>query len=98
MVVPIGDGDGESGEPPVDNPTTDPNATPTNTRVVQTPVTTATVEMTPTLPPETVPESGGVLPVTKNNFLPWIGGALLLVLLIYGALYRLKPLSGDSQK
>ena len=42
----------------------------------------------PTVTPETIPASGGVLSETDNGYLLWAGGGLILVLLIYGAYYR----------
>lgn|GEM_PF-3480710 len=93
-------GGGGGTEAPVDTPTIDPNATATNTAVLQTPTLTATLEptATPTLPSEEIPESGGVLSIARHSFLVWIGTGLLLVLIIYGVLNRFKPLSQDSRK
>ena len=70
----------------IDTPTTDPNATATNTPVIP-PTDTATPEpsATPTLSPEEMPSSGGVLSTTNgSSALGWIGGGVLVILIIYG--------------
>lgn len=89
----------EPAQQPVDTPTTDPNATPTNTRVLQTATATSTPEMTetPTPPLAPIPDSGGVLQTSDNDFLVWIGGGLL-GLLIFGAVYRFRSIQTVSQK
>jgi len=77
---------------PVDTPTVDAEATPTNTRVLQTPTATSTPvpDATATAPPAVVPDSGAVLTLVNRGFLLWLGGGLLLVMLIYGTIHRYK--------
>lgn len=73
------------GEVPTETPTLDPNVTPTSTLVVQ-----PTVAGTPesgAAATQVVPDSGGILPVSRTILL-WVGGGLLLVLVLYGARYH----------
>jgi hypothetical protein len=67
--------------------TLDPNVTPTNTLVVQ-PTVPGTPEAAGAAT-QVVPDSGGVLQVSRTVLL-WVGGSLLLVLLLYGANYHSK--------
>lgn len=86
--TPVVGGPDEAVEP-AETPTTDLDATATSTRVVQSPTP---VSPTPTLAQE-IPASGGVLSQTNNNFLLWVGGTLLLIILIYGGFNRLRTLA-----
>lgn len=67
--------------------TTELNVTATNTPVVGTPTESAAGVSTGT--PAVVPGSGGVLPVTSNSILLWLGGGLLAVLILSGTLHRI---------
>lgn len=49
------------------------------------------IEMTPT--PIIIPGSGGVLPVATNSILVWLGGGVLLVLVVFGLFNRGKASS-----
>ena len=65
--------------------------TPTSTMVVQSTTPASEAESavsTPAAPSEVMPSSGGILPVTSRGYLLWISGGLVVVLLVYGALYR----------
>lgn len=65
--------------------------TPTNTRVLADATSTDTAlaqASTPSPPTEIIPSSGGVLPQANNNFLLLITGILVVVLSVYGAIYR----------
>ena len=86
----------EGASAPVDTATTDPLATPTNTRVLGTPSVTPTpiqattaTPLTPT--PESVPGSGGVLSAASQRVLGWFGLALLVTLLVYSLVHRFQP-------
>jgi hypothetical protein len=94
-VTPVSD----SAESPTETPTTNPDFTPTSTRVLQaTPTETAATDVTPTptVPPVAqIPSSGGVLPAAGNDFLIWAGVALL-VLLTFGVVRHLRSLSSGA--
>jgi len=76
---------------PAEEGTVDPNATPTNTRVLQPPTETPTP--TPS-PAAEMPGSGGVLRMGQNGSLVWAGIGLVL-LLIAGMVQQMRS---PSQK
>jgi len=83
---------GDKAQPTPPLATVDPNATATNTPVLRTTATNTPVVVSGTATPE-LPGSGGVLTPTSRATLLWVGAALVLVLLIYGAFYRINAVS-----
>lgn len=67
--------------------------TSTSTLVVQTPTATAAAAAAVTSPPSVaIPSSGGVLAGPDNEWLFWIAGSMILILLAYGSFYRYRAL------
>ncbi len=64
---------------PAEEPTINPNATPTNTRVLQ--PATETPTPTPAAAAE-MPSSGGVLSAGQNSYLIWAGLGLVFLLIV----------------
>jgi hypothetical protein len=87
--TPGGDRSLPTSTPDPNAPTVDPNATPTSTLVVQ-PTTAVGTPAADAGAAQVVPDSGGVLPVSRGILL-WIGAGLLLVLLLYGSHSHSKP-------
>ncbi|MCG3209136.1 MAG: hypothetical protein FOGNACKC_02755 [Anaerolineae bacterium] len=71
------------------------SGTATNTPVVGSPTAVATVNATAT--PAVVPGSGGVLPVASSGILVWLGGGVLALLVLSGALHRMST-NGSRHK
>jgi len=82
-------------QPATETPTLDPNITPTNTLVLQTPTQAATPAgtpvATPTAPTAQIPTSGGILAADENGFLIWAGLILLAALSLGVANYLTSP-------